>query len=1613
MSTQVLTGSKGWAAARVRAGIRGRGGRSGEGPRSRAARGADLRILGMVLATLPWIVASAEDWPTYRHDAARSGVTSEALKLPMVPCWTFTPRTAPDPAWETPRSEPVEGILELGRARFDDVHHVSVAAGRVFFGTSGDGRVCALDATTGRKVWERHAGGPVRLAPTFAGGRVYAGADDGVVRCLDAATGAGIWERRVGPRDERLLGHGKMISRWPVRTGVLVDGDAAYFGAGIFPAEGVFMEAVRASDGRPLWRNDTCGESPGSIVSPQGYLLASATQLFAPLGRVSPAAFDRETGAYLQAATFGKTIGGGSALIAGGQLFTGTEEIIAYRPGTKEKTAWLGGRQLVVQGDLLFVATDTSVAALDRKGYAAPSLKRFTLREQIAAFAAELQAAEKHEAAAVKALGIDRKALAAMDREAPGRAALERDIEEGGRRLEDARRELGRLRERREELDAAFGEAGEAMSAAQRWVLDRACPDAMILAGGTLYAGGDGRILAIDASAGNVLWEAPVVGFARGLAVAGGRLFVSTTTGAIHCFGPEGSPVSGAVADSLPGAAIPTDPAGSAAYARAADLILRESGVTRGYALVAGCGTGRLALELARRTDLTICAVDADEASVRTTRERMASEGLLGSRVTVDLASPHALPYSDYFANLIVSERVLDGDTGGIDAKELLRVLKPCGGVVLLGRRPPAAGEGAVQMPAGLLPGATPMADGAWSILRRGPLPGAGDWTHAYADPGNTAGGSDSALRCPIGLLWFGKPGPLEMISRHRRAAGPLSAGGVLFVQSEDSVAGYDAYNGLHLWRRELPKVVRDRISQDCSNLASDGKSFFVAINDTCLRLNPSDGKILSTFRVPGGGGARWGYVATEGGLLFGSSTGAGRLCDRLFAFEIESGAARWTYEGRAIPHSSISVADGRVFVVEDRTAKPDPRLARLDSLQPVQAERAMKDAATRFAVCLDSRTGRAVWERPVDLTGGIGGLYWSTLGTMAAQGTLVIFGVYTDGHYWKDFFAGQFASRRIVALDAASGRPLWDKKVGYRVRPLIVGNTLHAEPWAYDLRTGEQRIRVNPVTGREEAWQFPRPGHHCGPPAAAQNVMLFRSGHIGYWDLERDIGTMHFSGQRPGCWINFIVAGGVALIPEASSGCMCPFPNMCTVAFSTRAQDRAWAKTSLVGGVLPVNHLALNFGAPGDRKAADGTLWLAYPRPTGSLVLGVDANVTVYPGGGPVMRGTDFAPVEAAPNGWVYASECQGLKRFEIPLLAPGDGEGLYTVRLHFAETGGAAPGVRLFDIALQGTTVLRGFDPVTAAGGPRRAVVKEFASVPVGGILRIDLTSPEPNPGVQAAPLLQGVEIARERMVSVGVTIPEVLLNRARPSAGFEIALVNHKDSAFEGHVEIGAPEGFVVTPPRIPVHLPAGGGRARVAARVSIARETPVARHELAVRLVRPDGVVERDDRGPLDYLGDRGRVVVAAFEDASVSAAAKGVARGGAPSLMVDGGNQAMGDAAHSIAYLKFRPAVTGEVLSAWLLIQNAGNPSSNGGVVRLIDGAWAEQRLTYAGRPALGAVVGRIGAVEAGQVLRVPLDLESGALQEIGLAIEPGNTDGVDYISRDGGVAPRLEIEHRE
>lgn len=1549
------------------------------------------------MKTIPWTIlgwllgalaassdapARAGDWPTYRHDVARSGITTEKLPLPLSSAWVFKSPWAPRPAWGDPRPERTEGILELRRNHFDDVFEVVAANGALFFGSSADNKVYCRDAASGSFRWTVNTGGPVRLAPTIVGDRLYVGSDDGWVRCLKTADGSLVWKFHAAPDDRRVLGHGKMISLWPVRTGVLVDRGAAYFGAGVFPAEGVFMYAVDADTGREIWRNDASGESPQSWVSPQGYLLASPTSLYAPMGRVSPAALDRATGKLKLLPYFGKAVGGTYALLADDGVYTGTEEMVAYHGETRDRFATFAGRKILITKDTAYLASDTELSALNRTTYPAASLKLYRLRT----------------------------------------------------RLEQMRTDPNRRRPRGSktpddelQLSADIRAAEEDLATTVTWKTPCVCNESLILAGDVLFAGGQDQVIAVEARSGKNVWTGKVKGLAKGLAVADGRLIVSTDKGRIYSFGPgRASELASEEEELVSKASTEAVTSGTAKSSDVAAAILQQTQATRGYCLVLGCETGELACELAKRSDLMVYAVTDDPQKLIAVQKRVDREGLLGARVCVEQWPLDKVPYSDYFANLIVSETALLYGTLPPSSTEALRMLKPCGGVLALSPKQPNGPDVAQWLAQANAPEArlTEKA-GSWPLVVRGPLAGAGSWTHEYANPANTACGDDQLVKSPLGLLWFGDPGPGRMVNRHERAASPLAMDGRLFIQGRNVVMVYDAYNGVQLWEREIPGAMRSNASHDGSNLALDRAGLFVAAQKKCLRLDPANGETAKTYEMPLddlGARDRWGYIARSGDLLYGSRSRSGTASDTLFALDAATGQSRWIYRGQQILHNCIAIGDGQVFLIDnDRRGSASPKAP--SKSQRRQAGTAASGAASvkekvprvpsraevsevRTVVALDAQTGEVRWKERLDLSQCGDG----KLAIMYHDGVLVVFGVYLDGHYWQQFFAGEFASRRVVALSGQDGKVLWSQPVGFRVRPLIIGDTLHAEPWAFDLRTGESKTRIHPVTGQPDRWQFARPGHHCGCPCAAPNALFFRSYCVGYYDLAGDSGTYHFGSQRTGCWINFIPAAGLLLVPEASSGCMCPFPNMCTVVFQPARKPKGYSLYSAPGALTPVRHLGINLGAPGDRKDPAGNLWLGYPRPGGSLVLQMKIDVAFQRGGAFVLRNSSFTPVAGTEEPWLFASAARGVAKCVIPLLEPADGTATYRVRLAFCDPDNDQPGKRVFDVKLQGKKVLTDFDIVKESGGRDRAVVKEIEDVEVTDKLTIEFLPKIARAELPQAPILQGVEVVRQRVLSLGCTEPSLVLSDAAPKQTVQLQLSNLRDASFEGTLEIGQVDGFHVSPRQVKVSV-ASDGRATVPVELSATTGWKPGEYAIPLTLVRADGVQELQRAIRIEYLGPRARITVPAVEDASVSRRYPTLNKGSANVLLVDGGNAKLGDTDHSLAYLRFRFDVPGKVVATRLRIRNAGNPTGNSGRIFRVDEPWSENGVTYATRPQPDRELAQIGAVAENQWVELTLPVDLTGKKGLSLLIDPTSCDGTDYLSRESKSPPELVIEY--
>lgn len=1035
-----------------------------------------LRIAALLLAA----TVSAEDWPTFMHDRARSGVSGETLAFPLNQQWSYTPPAEPVRAWPTPQA----GYNELPKLAFDDATHVALVGDTAFFGSAVDNGIHAVDARSGEKRWTFFTEGPVRLAPTVAEGRVYAGSDDGLVYCLDAKDGRLVWSARPGSGTTRILGAGRLSSLWPVRTSVLVDGGVAYCGAGIFPARETSVAAFDAATGQPLWKSSATPKSGEAYVAlaPQGYLLATADQLYVPCGRTAPLAYARADGAsrgsmvktYLIVPSKGVVSGDYGVLVDDLYYLGSQNELHSYTPDGKHVSTVRDAAQLVATKTHYFKLAGPPVPKYGREAPPKPNV--------LTAF--------------------DRAAADA----APKRGTLPKE--------------------------------------ATKWTFAAPELQLVIATGAHVIAGSSNSVVAVDIATGKSVWSGKVNGVVKGLAVANGRLVVSTDNGRLVCFGP-GPPRPTATSFFTPV---------DARIAAHAQAIVKESGVTRGYALLLGRDAVQLATELAQRTELRIHVAESDAARAASARNALSAARLYGTKVEVNLlpaGETNALPFPPYFANLVVADAAsLAKDTSL--SRSLLRVLKPHGGVLLA-----ATGTAdSAWAKAGDLTKSALGGSGAWTKLVRGALPGARDWTHQYADAGNSSSSDDERVRGRPEVLWYGEPGADKMHDRHRRSEAPLSIGGRMFVEGTRQntktplLLSFDAYNGLPYWEREFPGAERLDITQDCGNLAVSPHGLFVAADKECHQLDLATGATRRTFPVPPGPDGKagvWSYVATDGDLLIGSVSAGYQFSRTLFAYDVRSGALKWRYDSAAMRNSTFAVQGGKVFLVEHHGQTSAPKvLTLMEAHKEIGKPKPAKSDGPpqpyiRTITALDLATGKPLWARDHDLTKC--GNWTGNLCLTAKNGVVLLSGVYSAYGAAK----GDEGERRALALSASDGSALWNEAIGNYVRPVLVGEHVIGRPKAYDLRTGSVVTRPGPKGA--VPWSVPRNGA-CGQMSASAGMLFYRDGYTVMRDAGTGASLMNFTGMRPGCLINVIPAGGVIVQVEASSGCTCYHAIQSTVVF-------------------------------------------------------------------------------------------------------------------------------------------------------------------------------------------------------------------------------------------------------------------------------------------------------------------------------------------------------------------------------------------------------------------------------------------------------------------------------
>ena len=405
-------------------------------------------------------------------------------------------------------------------------------------------------------------------------------------------------------------------------------------------------------------------------------------------------------------------------------------------------------------------------------------------------------------------------------------------------------------------------------------------------AGNRLYgARSDGTVIAIDLRGGEkgqdaaVSWQGKVGGEPWSMLAADRKLFVVTREGLIYCFGGN---------KTKPKTHLNVVKEYKRRISQRADVIFQRTGVSQGYCVFLGIGSGGLAEDIARSSNLHVIAVDPDARKVAAFRRRMNDYGQYGRRIAAHVGDPATFPFPPYLADLIVSEdlKAAGLHKGQTFARQVFRVLRPYGGAACLFMNVTEQRQLANLVEALKLPGAEVETsnDGPMLLKRTGALPGSGSWTHQYADAGNTVVSKDQLVRAPLGLLWFGGPPNDPVLPRHGHGPAPQVVGGRLFIEGADMLRAVDVYTGRLLWEKALPAIGKfydntahqPGANEIGSNYVSLADGIYVTTTRSCLRLDPATGKTLKEFALPdpsGGGAARWGFVAVSNDFLIATTS--------------------------------------------------------------------------------------------------------------------------------------------------------------------------------------------------------------------------------------------------------------------------------------------------------------------------------------------------------------------------------------------------------------------------------------------------------------------------------------------------------------------------------------------------------------------------------------------------------------------------------------------------------------------------------------------------------------------------------------------------------------------
>ncbi|MEM7395692.1 MAG: PQQ-binding-like beta-propeller repeat protein, partial [Verrucomicrobiota bacterium] len=280
--------------------------------------------------------------------------------------------------------------------------------------------------------------------------------------------------------------------------------------------------------------------------------------------------------------------------------------------------------------------------------------------------------------------------------------------------------------------------------------------------------------------------------------------------------------------------------------------------------------------------------------------------------------------------------------------------------------------------------------------------------------------------------------------------------------------------------------------------------------------------------------GYEWSYIGVDDASVFGSSVKAASAYKEFWGkggwFDSKTGGAG-TEKVCSDNLFAYDKTSGRLkwtyengMILNTTISRDEGRVYFVESRNPAMRKLnsgRIGDAglwSDQFLVALDADSGKVIWDKPVDTEDGVLVFYMQV-----SKHGLIVTSSRKQYHLYN--FSPQDGSLRWSQVSRWPN----DHHSGHIQHPVIMGDKLFLQPNGFDLRTGHQ---IESRVGAREG---------CTTYIGSTGALIYRGRgrQVSMWDPESGKVT-YWNKLRPSCWLNIITAGGLLQIPEGGAGCSC-----------------------------------------------------------------------------------------------------------------------------------------------------------------------------------------------------------------------------------------------------------------------------------------------------------------------------------------------------------------------------------------------------------------------------------------------------------------------------------------